>query len=229
MHSPEQPRVRAQQCLTGSIKKYLHCNLHRGACWANNLTVPLQQVCCLHGHVFPEPADKYISSEHCDSTICQSEIKISVAFLPFPSFCPLAFLPPSKLRVSQRLLFGNMAVFSLLLEREENAVGLLAPLLLGDANAGRRRGRERRVASVVAGLRLGRAPDLEGRANLARKLTPQTEDDGSRVMDVNRTYGDEKERKMGFFSFFFLNAHICPLMKTCSPETVTRPRRYYAS
>lgn len=85
-----------------------------------------------------------------------------------------------------------MAVLALFLEREENAVSLLAPLLLRHVNTGRRCRLEHGTASVVARLRLSFTPAFKGRPNLTRKLTEQTEDDGSSIMDMNRTYRDKK-------------------------------------
>lgn len=180
-------------------------------------------VCGLHRHVFPETADKYFSSEHRHSQSASQRLRSVRRSFSFPLLACFPFL--QQLRVSQHLLFGKMAVLPLLLEGEENAVGLLAPLLFGDVNAGRRRWRERRAASVVA--RLSRAPDVEGRTNLTRKLTQETEDDGSPVMDVNRTYRDEKERKMGFLkkksSHLLIDENL-----QLSPETVMRLRCDYA-
>lgn len=89
-----------------------------------------------------------------------------------------------------------MAVLSLFLEREENAVSLLAPLLLRHVNTGRRCRLAHGAASVVARLRLSFAVAFKGRANLTRKLTEQTEDDRSWIMDMNWTYTDKKLQHM---------------------------------
>lgn len=87
-----------------------------------------------------------------------------------------------------------MVVLSLFLGGEEDSFGFLAPLLLGGVNTRRRRRLEHRAASVVVFLRLGRVPSFDGRANLTRELTEQTEDDRSRIVDVNRTYGDKRQQ-----------------------------------
>lgn len=89
-----------------------------------------------------------------------------------------------------------MAVLSLFLEREENAVSLLAPLLLRHVNTGRRCRLAHGAASVVARLRLSFTAAFKGRANLTRKLTEQTEDDCSWIMDMNWTYTDKKLQHM---------------------------------
>lgn len=87
-----------------------------------------------------------------------------------------------------------MEVLSLFLEREENAVILLAPLLLRDVNTGRRCRLEHGTASLIAHLRLSFTPAFNGRANLTRKVTEQTEDDRSWIMDMNWTYRDKKSQ-----------------------------------
>lgn len=89
-----------------------------------------------------------------------------------------------------------MEVLSLFLEREENAVGLLAPLLLRGVNTGRRCRLEHGTASLVVHprLRFIPVPAFNGRAHLTRKLTEQTEDDRSWIMDMNWTYRDKKSQ-----------------------------------
>lgn len=91
-----------------------------------------------------------------------------------------------------------MAVLSLFLEREENAVSLLAPLLLRHVNTGRRCRLAHGAASVVARLRLRLSftAAFKRRANLTRKLTEQTEDDRSWIMDMNWTCTDKKLQHM---------------------------------
>lgn len=87
-----------------------------------------------------------------------------------------------------------MAVLSVFLEREENTVSLLAPLLLRGMNTGRRCRLEHGTASLIARLRLRIFPAFNGRANLTRKLTAPTEDDRSWIMDMNWTYRDKKSQ-----------------------------------
>lgn len=86
-----------------------------------------------------------------------------------------------------------MAVLSLFLRREENAVGLLAPLFLRDVNTGRRcRLEHETVSPITSPTRLSRIPAFKGRADLTRELTEQTEDDRSWIMDMNWTYRDRE-------------------------------------
>lgn len=91
-----------------------------------------------------------------------------------------------------------MTVLPLLLGGKEHAVHPSTPLLLREVNAGRGSGMVHGAVCLVflfffTALPLGRLPTVDGRTHLACEMTQQADDHRPRIVDMDRTYTDEKQ------------------------------------
>lgn len=92
-----------------------------------------------------------------------------------------------------------MAVLPLLLGGEENAVSVVAPLLLREMNGRRGCGMKHRTVSLVfffIAPPLGCLPTFNCRTDLACKLTEQAKDDRPWIVEMDWTYSDKNKQRV---------------------------------